>query len=183
MRIGKNHRLLLLISISFAIFVIEFFSPLYTGAINTSDDFVRCDECHVQEPDEFSRSSVHKSIKCTNCHNVTDFAPDLYSHNATTFACIYCHTAQNSTQFNDDAHNNFSNASNATNIFTGSNEMCVSCHTYIELEVEWHSYKWMNITAAINQNGTWSMNYSARGDNVSINYTNYTDYLNSTNKT
>lgn len=183
MRIGNNHKLLLLISISFAIVAIEFFSPVYTSAINTSDDFTRCDACHVQEHEEFLHSSVHNSIKCANCHNITEFAPDLYSHNATTFECIYCHADQNASRFNNDAHNNFSNASNATNILRGSNEMCVACHTGIELEVEWHSYKWMNITAAINQNGTWSMNYSARGDNVSINYTNYTDYLNSTNKT
>lgn len=182
MWIGNNHKLLLLISISFAIVVIKFFSPLYTGAISTSDDYTRCDACHIMEHDEFSRTSVHMSLQCTNCHNITDFAPDLYSHNATTFACIYCHTAQNANQFNNDAHNNFSNASNATNIFTGTNEMCIACHTQIELEVEWHSHKGMNINATINQNGTWSLGYSIHGDNVSTNYTNYTDFLNITNK-
>ena len=176
---GNSRKLLILISISFAIVAIEFFSPLYTGAINTSDDYTRCDACHIMEHDEFSRTGVHKTIKCTNCHNITDFAPDLYSHNATTFACIYCHIAQNASQFNNDAHNNFSNASNASNIFTGSNEMCVACHTHIELEIEWHRANGTNMTVSA-INGRWEINYSLFGENVTTNYTNYTRDSNKT---
>lgn len=181
MRIG-NRKYLILIIAGLSLAAIEILAPMYTGALTTSDDYTRCDACHIQEQDEFSRTKVHMTIQCTSCHNVSEFAPDLYSHNATTFACIYCHTAQNGTQFNNDAHNNFSNASNATNIFTGSSEMCVGCHTYIELEVEWHSYKGMNITSTASIDG-WSLDYSKHGDNVTTNYTNYTDFLNKTNRT
>ena len=178
MWIGKNRRFIL-ISISFFIITVSFFVvPMYTGAVNTGDE-VRCSACHVSENDEFSRSAVHNTIKCTSCHTISDFGPDLYSHNATTFACIFCHTEQSATQFYDDAHNNFSNASNATNIFTGSNEMCVACHTRIELETEWHRYNGTNITASI-VNGTWEISISLFGDNVTTNYTNYSDYLNET---
>lgn len=183
MIIMDNKRALVLLAFSLASVTASLFVPMYTGALTASDDYARCDACHIQEQDEFSRTRAHMTIQCTNCHTVSEFAPDLYSHNATTFACTYCHTEQNATQFNNDAHNNFSNASNATSIFTESNEMCVGCHTYIEMEVEWHSYKGMNITSAVNINGAWSLDYSKYGDNVTTNYTNYTDFLNRTNRT
>lgn len=175
----ENRRAVILLAFSLVSVAAPLFVPMYTGAIGTADE-VRCDACHIQEQDEFSRTTVHKTIKCTSCHNISEFAPDLYSHNATTFACIYCHTEQNASKFTSDAHNNFSNASNATNIFTDSNEMCVACHTYIELEVEWHSYKGMNITSIADISGIWSLNYSVHGENITTNYTNYTDFLNGT---
>lgn len=178
MWIGNRRKLFVLISIGIALAAIEFFTPMYTGALKISDD-VRCDACHVQEQDEFSRTMAHKTIKCTSCHNISDFAPDLYSHNATTFECVYCHTEQNATVFYNDAHNNFSNASNATNIFTGMNEMCLACHSNIELEIEWHRYNGTNMTVSA-VNGRWEITHSLFGENVTTNYTNYTDYLNKT---
>lgn len=168
-----NRRKLILLSMGIASVVLSFSLPIYTGALTTSDG-VRCGACHVLEQDEFSRTDVHKTIECTSCHNISDFAPDLYSHNATTFECTYCHIEQNATQFYSDAHSNFSNASNASNIFTGSNEMCVACHTRIELEFEWHRYNGTNITAVLSVNGTWSLNFSKYGENVTTNYTNNT---------
>jgi hypothetical protein len=87
--IVPNQKIVLL-SLGLAILSFAFFLPLYTGAF-TNSDFTRCDACHVQEKDEFSRTSPHKSMKCTSCHNISDFAPDLVSHNATTVACTNCH--------------------------------------------------------------------------------------------
>lgn len=181
MRIGTNRKIILL-SLGLVSLVFAFFLPIYTGAF-TDSDFTRCDACHVREGDEISRSQSHKSIKCTSCHNVSDFAPDLYSHNATTAECIYCHYLQNSTQFIGDAHDNFSNASFNSSIMTGRNEMCVACHTAIDLEIEWHSYKGMNLTVS-SLGGAWEMQFtSVSGDNKTIIYNNYTDYLNRTNWT
>lgn len=82
-----------------------FFVPMYTGA--TTNDEVRCDACHVQEQEEFSSTKVHTSLECTSCHNISDFGPDLYTHNATTLECDHCHIDQNETEFNGDAHSNF----------------------------------------------------------------------------
>ncbi len=169
-----NKRAVILLAFSLASFTAPFFIPMYTGAVNTADE-VRCDACHILEHDEFSRTVVHNTIKCTSCHTISEFAPDLYSHSATTFSCIYCHAEQNASRFNSDAHNNFSNASNATDIFTDNSEMCVACHTNIELEVEWHSYTGMNITSTVNLNGTWELYFhSIYGENVTTNYTNKT---------
>ncbi|MDD5474776.1 MAG: hypothetical protein PHU34_11625 [Candidatus Methanoperedens sp.] len=179
MWIGHKRKLIIL-SIGIASVLLAFSAPMYTSASKDSD-YVRCDACHIQENDEFYHTRVHTTLQCTSCHNISDFASDLYSHNATTYECIYCHTEHNSTKFYTDAHNNFSNASNATNIFRGSNEMCVACHSGIDLVVEWHSYTGMNITSAIDSNGAWSLNYSSlHGENITTNYTNYTDYLNKT---
>ncbi len=181
MRIGTNRKIILL-SLGLAILGFAFFLPLYTGAF-TNSDFTRCDACHVREEDEFSRTGPHKSIKCTSCHNVSDFAPDLYSHNATTVECTWCHDETNATQFIGDAHTNFQNASFNSSIFVGRNEMCVSCHTAIDLEIEWHSYKGMNMTVS-SRRGFWETQFSSvSGDNRTISYSNYTDYLNSTNWT
>ncbi len=174
-----NKRKLILLSVGIASVMLAFSLSMYTGAF-TDAEYTRCDACHIQEHDEFSRTKVHKTIQCTSCHNISDFAPDLYSHNATTYECSYCHIEQNATQFYNDAHTNFSNASNATNIFTGRNEMCVACHSGIELAVVWHSYKGMNFTSTINENGKWNVDYSLYGENITTNYTNYSDYLNKT---
>ncbi len=180
MRIGTNRKIILL-SLGLAILGFAFFLPLYTGAF-TNSDFTRCDACHVQEGDEFSRTALHKSIKCTSCHNVSDFAPDLFSHNATTAECTWCHDETNATQFVGDAHSNFQNASFNSSIFTGRNEMCVACHTAIDLETEFHSYKSLNMTVS-SRKGFWEMQFSVFGDNKTMSYSNYTDYLNSTNWT
>lgn len=177
MRIGTNRKIILL-SLGLAVLSFAFFLPIYTGAF-TNSDFTRCDACHVQEEDEFSRTAVHKTIKCSSCHNVSDFAPDLYSHNVTTAECTWCHDETNETQFYDDAHNNFSNASFNSSILTGRNEMCVACHTGMDLETEFHSYNSLNITVS-SYGGFWEMQFRPIGDNVSINYSNYTDYLNRT---
>ncbi len=154
---------------------------LKAGAF-TDSDFARCDACHVQVGDEFSRTVIHKSMKCTSCHNVSDFAPDLYTHNATTVECTYCHDETNASQFSNDAHYNFQSASINSSIFVGRNEMCVACHTAIDLEIEWHSYKSMDMTV-LSRKGFWEMQFSVSGDDKNISYTNYTDYLNSTNWT
>lgn len=171
--VGEKQKLILL-SIGFVSVATTFFLASYTGALNSSDDFARCDACHIKEQDEFSRTKVHATIKCTSCHNISDFAPDLYSHNATTFECIYCHSEQNATKFSNDAHNNFSNASNASTIFTGMNEMCVACHTGIELEIEWHRYNGTKMNIMAGDKG-WEIEYLLFGDNVTTNYTNYTN--------
>ncbi len=173
-----NNNKLILFSIGCVLAATSFSLPMYTGAFD-NPDFVRCDGCHIQERYEFTRAGVHKTIKCTSCHNVSDFGPDLYSHNATTHECSYCHIEQNAPQFYNDAHNNFSNASNATNIFTGRNEMCVACHSSIELEIEWHRYNGTNMAVSA-VNGRWEITHSLFGENVTTNYTNYTDYLNKT---
>lgn len=181
MRIGTNRKIILL-SLGLAAIGFAFFLPIYTGAFRNSD-FARCDACHVQEGDEISRTVYHKSIECIGCHNVSDFAPDLFSHNATTVECIYCHDWLNSTKFSGDAHANFSNESFNSTIFTGRNEMCVACHTGIDLEMEFHRYNGTNLIVS-SRNGDWEMQYSSVfGDSVYINYSNYTDYLNSTNWT
>lgn len=177
MRIGNTHGFVL-VSISFALIIISFFLiPQYTGAIDTTNK-ERCEACHVIEHDEISRGSVHTTIKCNNCHEIQEFMDDLYTHTATTFACIYCHTEQ-ADQFGNDSHNNFSNASNASDIFTENNEMCVACHTGIELEIEWHRYNGTNLSVSATGKG-WVLDYSLFGDNVTTNHTNYTDYLNNT---
>ena len=182
MRIGKNNGFIL-VSISLALILISFFYiPQYTGAIDTTNQ-ERCDACHVVEHDEFSRSNVHTTIQCNNCHEIQEFMDDLYTHTATTFACTYCHSDQNGTAFYNDAHDNFSNASNATDLFTESNEMCVGCHSAIELEIEWHRYNGTNMTVSATGAG-WEINYIFMfGDNVTTSHTNYTDYLNSLNNT
>ncbi len=178
MRKGSRGKIALL-TLGLSILGFAFFLPLYTGAF-TNSDFTRCDGCHVQAADDFSRSAYHKSIKCTSCHNVTDFAPDLYSHNVTTAECTWCHNETNSTEFIGDAHSDFQNASFNSSIFAGRNEMCVACHTAIDLEVEWHNYKGMNMEVS-SQNEGWKMQFSVSGDIKSVNYSNYTDYLNNTN--
>ena len=180
MRIGTNRKIILL-SLSLAALGFAFFLPVYTGAF-TNSDFTRCDACHVQVGDEFSRTAIHKSIRCTSCHNVTDFAPDLYSHNTTTAECTWCHNETNATQFIGDAHSNFQNASFNSSIFVGRNEMCVACHTAIDLETEFHSYKSMDMIIS-SHGGSWETQFYVSGDTKTINYTNYTDYLNNTNWT
>jgi hypothetical protein len=149
-----------------AVLSFVFFLPLQSGAY-TDPDFIRCDACHVKTVDEFSRTVLHKSLKCTSCHNVTDFAPDLYSHNATTVECTYCHNETNASQFINDVHIDLQNASSNSSIFSGRNEMCNSCHTAVDLEVEWHSYKGMNMTVS-SRKGFWEMQFSISGDNKSI---------------
>lgn len=176
-RIGNNRRFIHML-IFFSLIVISFFFvPMYTGALSTTFE-ARCDACHVIEHDEISRTLAHKTIKCTNCHNISEFGPDLYSHNATTYECIYCHTQQAS-QFDRDAHDNFSKASNSTDIFAGRVEMCVACHSGMELEIEWHSYTELKITSTASAKGGWTLDYSGYGDNFNTSYRNYT-YSNKT---
>lgn len=179
MRIGST-RGFILVSISFTLITLSLFLiPMYTGAIDTTNK-ERCDACHVIENDEFSRSGVHNTIRCSSCHKIDEFMGDLYTHTATTFACIYCHINQNDTAFYNDAHNNFSNASNASDIFTGQNEMCIACHTGIDLKIEWHRYNGTNMEVSASRKG-WVIKYTSLfGDNVTTNQSNYTDYLNST---
>lgn len=177
-KIVQNPRKLLLLSISLILVMFAFFYPMFTSAFIYNDS-ARCDACHVQENDEFSRTGPHKDLECTSCHIVTDFGPDLYSHNATTFECIECHTEQNETIFPNDAHYNFSNASNDSAIFKGRNEMCIACHTYIDLEIEWHKYEGMDMIISVSR-GDWDVKFKQYGDNKRINYTNYTDYWNET---
>lgn len=178
MRKGLRGKIALL-TLSLSILGFAFFLPLYTSAF-TNSDFTRCDACHVQVGDELSRTVYHKSLKCTSCHNVTDFAPDLYTHNATTYECNYCHDNTNASQFTNDAHSNFQNASVNSSIFAGRNEMCVSCHTAIDLEIEWHSRKSMDMTI-LSRKGFWELQFSVSGDTKNTTYSNYTDYLNRTN--
>ena len=176
-----TNRKIIFLSMGLAALGFAFFLPIQTGAF-TNPDFTRCDACHVQVGDELSRSAYHKSLTCTSCHNVTDFAPDLYSHNVTNAECTFCHNETNASQFINDAHSEFQNGSSSSPIFSGRNEMCIACHTAIELEIEWHSYKAMNMIVSSSR-GDWETQFSVSGDEKSINYTNYTDYINNTNGT
>lgn len=172
-----NHFRLIFVSISIAgVGISLFFVPMYTGAI--TNDEVRCDACHVQEQEELSRSKVHTSLECTSCHNISDFGPDLYTHNATTLECDYCHIDQNATEFKNDAHSNFFSASNISDIFTDKNEKCMVCHSGIDLVVAQHSYISMDLTNKINADGAWKVDYSVHAGNVTTYVTNYSDYLN-----
>ncbi len=151
MWIGINK--LILVSIGFALAAASFYvpMPMLTGALKTSDDYTRCDACHVQELEELSKSVVHKTLKCTSCHNISDFAPDLYSHNSTTFECTYCHVEQNASNFYNDAHKNFPNAGNAT--------MCITCHSRAEVDIEEHRYNSMNISVSAFK-GRWELTHT-----------------------
>ncbi len=142
---------LLFVSLGFVIAANSFYAPtpIHAGTLKNSDNYIRCDDCHVQQQEEFSRSVVHKTIKCTGCHTISDFGPDLYSHNATTFECIYCHTRQNATQFYNDAHKD--NGS--------STKMCIACHSNIEFKIELHRYNSTNLTVSA-VNGKWAITHT-----------------------
>lgn len=77
----------------FITFVIVLFSFFFVPALTKSSDFVyegRCDACHTQAQDAFANVEPPRDIKCTNCHAISEFGPDLYTHTATTFDCIQC---------------------------------------------------------------------------------------------
>lgn len=147
MWIGASQKLIL-VSIGFVLAASSFYvpAPMLTSALQTSDDYTRCDVCHVQEQEEFSHTDSHKTLKCTSCHNVTDFAPDLYSHNSTTFECIYCHV--NASNFYNDAHNNFPDASNSS--------ACIACHSRAKFGIEWQRKSGMNIAVSA-ASGRWEI--------------------------
>ncbi len=128
-----------------------FYLPATEGAIKNSGDYADCKACHIEEAEEFqSNTGPHKTLECTGCHNISDFAPDLYSHNTTTLECSYCHPEQNSSRFFDEAHDNFSNA------------LCIGCHTNIEFTTDWQSNKSTNVNAS-NHGGLWEINFTSIG--------------------
>ncbi len=89
MWIGKNNRHILM----FITFIIILFSFFFVPALTKSPEYVyegRCDACHTQAQDAFANVEPPKDIKCTNCHAISEFGPDLYTHTATTFDCIQC---------------------------------------------------------------------------------------------
>jgi hypothetical protein len=144
---GNAYKLFLLF-ISITIVINTFYLPANEG-VKTSDDYVDCSTCHLVEAEEFhSNTGPHRTLECTSCHNISDFAPDLYSHNATTFECSYCHPEQNASRFYDEAHNNFSNA------------LCIGCHTNIEFITDWQPYRSTSLNAS-NHGGLWEINFTS----------------------
>lgn len=84
----KNRLILMFIT-----FVIILFSFILVPTLTKSSDFYyegRCDACHTQAQDAFANVEPPRDIKCTNCHAISEFGPDLYTHTATTFDCIQC---------------------------------------------------------------------------------------------
>lgn len=146
-------------------------TPTYTASVGAQGE-VRCDACHVIEKEEFSRSPVHRTLECTGCHAISDFGADRYSHNATTSECIWCHM-EAASGMNNDAHGRLYEAGNGSDIFTGSNEACNACHSGIELEIEKHSYTGMSIDV-MGADGENRIELSPTGENISVNYVNYT---------
>lgn len=148
-------------------------APIYTKS--QSSDEVRCDACHVIQADELVRTEIHKMLTCSSCHTISDFGPDLYTHNATTEECVSCHTSEMG-RISQDAHSNLQNASNTSNALKTKNEACVICHTGAGVDIEWHSYNYL-IMNATKMNGTWQVNYSRYGEtvlNITKNNTNTT---------
>lgn len=89
MRIGINHGHLL-VYITFLLILISF---VFIPAFVKSPNFVyegRCDACHVQAQDDFINVEPPRDIKCTKCHTISEFGPDLYTHTAITFDCVQC---------------------------------------------------------------------------------------------
>lgn len=147
MMLVENSYKLVLLFIGTTLVVNTFSLPANEGVIKTSDDYANCAACHPAEAEEFSSNTgPHKTLECTSCHNISDFAPDLYSHNATTFECSYCHPEQNASRFYDEAHDNFSNA------------LCIGCHTNIEFVTDWQPYNSMNMNVSC-LNGTCETNF------------------------
>jgi hypothetical protein len=149
--VAGNISKLILLFIGTTIAINLFYLPANKSLIKTSNDYANCNACHTVETEEFlSNTGPHRTLECTSCHNISDFAPDLYSHNATTFECSYCHTGQNASLFYDEAHNNF------------SNELCIECHTNIEFITDWQPYKSTNLNAS-NHGGLWEINFTSVG--------------------
>ncbi len=144
------------IFVSFGLIAITFFAvPVYTtmsvGSTEpTTIGAVRCDACHSSEQDEFSRTETHKTLDCNSCHYISEFGPNLYSHNSTTLECIYCHTGMEN-QFNNDAH-------------TDGKKMCNGCHSHVRLEIEKHTYNGTNMIVSV-INGRLQINISLIGEN------------------
>lgn len=146
-------------------------TPSYTASVGAQGE-VRCGACHVVEQEEFSKSAVHKTLECTGCHAISDFGADRYSHNATTFECIWCHMEAASGMKND-AHGRLYLAGNESDIFTGSNEACIACHTSIELEIEEHKRTGINLEVSYAY-GESRIGMLPSGENVSVTYVNNT---------
>lgn len=162
MRIGKKHTLFLCLTgilvIAFSFIIV----PIYTKS--QGSDEARCDACHVIEADELARAEIHKLLTCSSCHTISDFGSDLYTHDATTEECVSCHTSEMG-RISKDAHSKLQNASNESNALKTKNEACVICHTRVGVDIEWHSYTKLIINAT-KTNGTWHVNYSRYGENI-----------------
>ena len=145
------------ISISFALsaitlIIVPMFIPMSNGAIKTVFDAARCDACHSEIQEEFSRSKVHKTLECSSCHHISEFGPDLSSHYAITADCIDCH-ADLENEFNNEAH-----------IDGKKTRMCSGCHTHVRLKIEKRVYNGTDNTISY-INGSWEINSSLSGEN------------------
>ena len=133
--------------ISFASIEASFFAaPVYTVANNTTE--ARCDACHVAEQDQFSITKVHRTLTCTDCHNISGFGSYLYSHNTTTLECVHCHTGVMNGFYND-AHHDFSGFNTSSYNFTGNNSVCNSCHSGFKPVIEHQKYNGINMTVSV----------------------------------
>ena len=125
---------LTLFSISF-IFVPSQFPVISTETSAIQSSFVaRCDACHPSEVEEFSYTPIHNTLICVNCHIISEFNDDLYSHNATTFDCIFCHTDQDR-EYSNDSH-------------MKQEKLCNGCHSHVKLEIKMDIYPGMNMSVS-----------------------------------
>ncbi len=140
-------RIISLVFISFASIEASFFvAPVYTSTSNTT--IARCDACHVDVQGQFSITRVHRALTCTDCHSISEFGPDLYSHNATTLECIHCHAGVMN-GFHNDAHSDFSGFDTGPYNFTGSNGVCDSCHCGFKPVTGSKKYNGINMTVSV----------------------------------
>ncbi len=141
-----GRKIISFVFISFASIEASFFAaPVYTAS-NTTE--ARCDACHIDEHDQFSISQVHRTLTCTDCHNISGFGGDLYSHNVTTLECVYCHTGVMN-EFYYDAHHDFSRFNTSSYNFTGNNGVCDSCHSGFKPVIERQKHNGINMTVSV----------------------------------
>jgi hypothetical protein len=158
--------------------VITLFKGTHTiVSLTSSQNDVNCIQCHQQIQNELNNSSIHRWMKCEDCHRfeVITFAKHnasgIYSgkeaHAAYTPRCLDCHTKTSITLANGtaiaikkadafgdanygsdySAHKPFVLDSLNYNLSVGENEACLACHTNYSIKID-YSYFW-NINYAL----------------------------------
>ncbi|MCZ7355986.1 MAG: hypothetical protein O8C66_08385 [Candidatus Methanoperedens sp.] len=146
---------------------------------------LKCEKCHSETRDQLNSSFHHKDFSCGSCHQ-------LYSsyHASSVPPCLYCHgaTPLNVTDQNGnpartapvyagdlngpDAHIPFVISANNSNISTGNDVACTSCHSSFNTNISFTRPSFIEWDV-VDSSGTWTIENLTYGLTKEVNVTKY----------
>ncbi len=148
---------------------------------------LECEKCHSNVRSELNNSFHHTYFSCSSCHQLSS----VY-HASSTPSCLTCHgttpgsvTDQKGNTFiapvadvyadnqaGADAHIAFVQSANNTNVSTGNNIACSSCHSSFNNNIIYSrpsSIEW----DVVNSSGAWNIQNLAIGTTKEVKVTKY----------